>query len=318
MKSSADLLPADPFPVPKVPAWAWPRDTILSEVDAGYLAGAALNSLDNLVRSDPPWAGVWRQRLALKSAAAATRLLGRAEEESALRDAQLFRAPGDDPGPAGKVLLAWRRLASRSTRLDEEVVRPIAEYLGVRWDGDLAEIMRNARDLVAQIRSAPVLAAELAAELYRARPDAELLAFWLADVLLAQKFRWPVPVPLLMGQVTGTSVRSGSIFRRVRPGEESWGQEVLLHYAQAAGEACDLAADLAHRATRLDEVAPKLRSPAAADVVKLLLSDDAVPPSGRVSKKLTARSARRLFDRLQDLGAVRELTGRPTFRLYGL
>jgi len=178
--------------------------------------------------------------------------------------------------------------------------------------------MRNARDRVAQIRSAPVLAGELAAELYRARPNAELLAFWLADVLLAQRFRWPVAVPLLMGQVTGTTMRSGSVFRRVRPGESSWGLEVLLKYAQAAREACDLAADLAQRAARLDEVTPRLRSPAAADIVKLLLDDDAVPASGRVSKKLTARSARRLFERLIELGVVRELTGRPTFRLYGL
>ncbi|UXN76114.1 DUF1403 family protein (plasmid) [Devosia sp. A8/3-2] len=52
-------------------------------------------------------------------------------------------------------------------------------------------------------------------------------------------------------------------------------------------------------------------------MVKLLLSDDAVPGSWS-SPKLSARGARRLFDRLGELGAVRELSGRPTFRLYGL
>ncbi|KKC31385.1 hypothetical protein WH91_19765, partial [Devosia psychrophila] len=64
-------------------------------------------------------------------------------------------------------------------------------------------------------------------------------------------------------------------------------------------------------------VAPKLRAKGSADVVKLLLSDDAVPGSWS-GPKLSARGARRLFDRLGELGAVRELTGRPTFRLYGL
>ncbi|MBU1304857.1 MAG: DUF1403 family protein, partial [Alphaproteobacteria bacterium] len=85
MKSRPDLLLVDPPLVPKVPVWARPRDLVLHDVDAAYVAGAALNSLDNLVRQDLPWAGAWRQRLALQSAAAAVNLTGRREDESALR-----------------------------------------------------------------------------------------------------------------------------------------------------------------------------------------------------------------------------------------
>lgn len=317
MKIATDLLESDSSPVPKVPAWARPRGEVLRDVDAGYVAGAALNSLDNLVRSAPAWGGVWRQRLALKSAAAATRLLGRTEEESSLRDAHLFRTAGDDPGPAGKVLLAWRRLTSRSTTLDEELVRSIAELLELKWDEALADVVRNAEDLASSSRPGPVAAAELAAELYRARPDAELVAFWLADVVLAQRLRWPVPVPLLMAQVNAAGFKAGEPRRRIRPGGEGWGRAVLVAYAQAAAEACDLGADLGRRAAQLLAVAPRLRAKGSAEVVKLLLDDDALPGSWS-SAKLSARGARRLFERLQELGAARELSGRPTFRLYGL
>ena len=137
--------------------------------------------------------------------------------------------------------------------------------------------------------------------------DAELLAFWLADMLLAQKFRWPVPVPLLMCQVSSPIFKSGENRKRIRPGGEG----------TAAADACDLGIALAQRAAKLTTVVPKLRAKGSGDVIKLLLSDDAVPGSWS-SPKLSARGARRLFDRLGELGAVRELTGRPTFRLYGL
>src|SRR5690606_33783609 len=155
---------------------ARPRGLVLHDADAAYAAGAALNSLDNLVRQDFAWAGAWRQRLALQSAAAAVNLTGRREDESALRDAHFLRGMGDHPGPAGHILMAWRLLASRTTRCDAESVRPVAEqHLGLQWDDGLAEILANAEDMVLSARPAPVLAAEIAAAVYRARPDAELL-----------------------------------------------------------------------------------------------------------------------------------------------
>jgi Protein of unknown function (DUF1403) len=50
---------------------------------------------------------VWRRRLALKAAAASARIARRGEDEATLRDAFLLRQ-GDDPGPAGRMLVAWR------------------------------------------------------------------------------------------------------------------------------------------------------------------------------------------------------------------
>ena len=77
-----------------------------------------------------------------------------------------------------------------------------------------------------------------------------------------------------------------------------------------------MAADLARRAARLKAVTPK-RAKGAGQAVELFLTRDAVAPAALVSLN-SDRAARRLCDRLVDLGAVRELTGRNTFRLYGV
>jgi hypothetical protein len=110
--------------------------------------------------------------------------------------------------------------------------------------------------------------------------------------------------------------------RRVEPapaaGRSEWPDALAGAVALAARDAVGLAAELARRADRLLAVAPKLRANGARRVVELLLADDAVSPARAARAGLSDRAARRLFDRLVDLGAVRELSGRPNFRLYGL
>ena len=64
-------------------------------------------------------------------------------------------------------------------------------------------------------------------------------------------------------------------------------------------------------------VAPKLRTKNAAHTIQVLLREDAITPA-LARGRLSDRAARRLFDRLVTLGGVRELSGRPTFRVYGL
>src|SRR5208283_5522422 len=83
----AELTPSEPL---RAPAWARLGGSFRdhSEAEALFFAGAALAALDSVAKSDPAWAGAWRARLALKSAAAVGQnLLKRREDEATLRDA---------------------------------------------------------------------------------------------------------------------------------------------------------------------------------------------------------------------------------------
>jgi Fic family protein len=94
-------------------------------------------------------------------------------------------------------------------------------------------------------------------------------------------------------------------------------KRLLAAQARAALRAVDLFAELGRRAERLVAIAPKLRAKASGAVVESLFSQDALVASQTIAG-ISDRGLRRLFDRLTELGAVRELTGRPTFRIYGL
>ncbi|RUZ31836.1 DUF1403 family protein, partial [Mesorhizobium sp. M7A.F.Ca.US.003.02.1.1] len=237
------------------------------------------------------------------------RLAGRAVDAAALRDAWHLRPPGADPGPAGAILGGWRQLAAQPPVASADRLEKIVEMLGFHWDGSaLAALSTEIENLAAPQRPAPFAAAAIAAHVVAVRPDCELLAWWLADLVLAQSLRWPRPLPLLMALAFAPAFRAEAGGTRLRPGGEAFERALCLALVQAAADACRLAAELSRRAERLIAVAPKLRAKGAGDVIQRLLDDDAVSGS-LTTKSLSRFAARRLFDRLQQLDAVRELSG---------
>ena len=268
--------------------------------NVAFSAGAALAHLDLLMRLEPLPAALWRDRLALAAAEACAGFASRRETAAALRDALHLTRPGDHPGPAGEIALHWSRAAERplsAATLGRALPGMTTERIALCLGGDGAPVARAAAVLEAVLADAP-------------RAEAEALI--LADAALARAAGWAHLLPLL---ATGLKPRD----LRLRGAD----LQQACHRAlmTAARPAASLAADLTRRAARLRAVAPKLRARAADQAVALFLSRDALAPAeltAAVQGGMSDRAARRLCDRLVALGALRELTGRDTFRLYGL
>ena len=317
-QTSAKAAETQAFPPPAaIPSWARPSGR--AGEDPLFAAGAALALLDAHLRGDPPAAGALRQRLTLQSAAASAKILRLNADAGELRDLRF--AVGEELGPAANLLTLWRNLAARPPSLDGGQFAAAAARL------DLAPPDQNglASSLKAWTGEGdPVsAAAKAAAFTFSAFPDAptadaEILALWAFDLVLAIRLRWPRPIPLIATRVLDPSIRSDG-GGRARLGDPAWPKAAAGAIALAAASALDLVADLARRAEILIAVAPKLRAKPAQRIVDLLLAEDCVSPAEAARcAPMTDRAARRLFDRLVTLGAVRELSGRSAFRLYGL
>lgn len=278
----------------KTPSWITsPRGEALENL--AFLSGAALSYLHVVLGHPAVPHALLRDRLALRATEACVAFSGRPERAPELRDAVHLLRPGDLPGPAGETYITWRRA----------VERPLSTKALCRALPDF-QADRIATWLDA-VQGAPVARAAMVMErVLSEAPRAEVPAIVLADAALAQALGWDHLFPLMApGLKRADLQKRGDDLRRA------------CHRAVVASviEAGRTPIDLARRAAHLKAVAPKLRAKGAGDAVEMFLTRDAVAPA---ALPLPDRAARRLCDRLMTLGAIRELTGRDTFRLYGM
>lgn len=304
---------------PAAPAPSWLHEAARaprSLEEATFVAGTALGALDLIVRKNQLWAGLWRHRLALAAATLSVRQMGRKEEEAALRDAVHLTRSGDTPGPAGEVLLAWRGLVTSEpeTLLTYPALCDLFQRFGrpSAARADTLALLLSDRVGKGQIISAALDAFELALQHSPSLEAAPLIS----DAVLARAFGWERGVPLLASELPHTAL--------VRPAQgetpaaaQERRLQVLSAYACAALAAIDFSAELGEKAERLLDAAPQLRAKASDDVVEKLLSEDALTASYEVPG-ITRWGMHRIFERLISFGVLRELTGRNTFRIYGV
>ena len=282
--------------LPIVPGWIQKGDKDTIE-DAAFISGAALAHLHGvLLRNDLP-VPLLRARLALNAATACVGFAGRPEQAGDLRDALHLTRPGDLPGPAGAIYQSWHHAIERpiSTKALHRALPFLSADQIAFW-------------LDAGPGSPVALAAQVLEAVQAEHPRREGSALILADAALALALGWDHVLPILANGIRRQDLKlTGDDLR------------LACHRAvvTAIASVMPLATTLIRRASRLRDVTPKLRAKGAAKAVTMFLTQDAVAPTD-LTMLMSDRAARRFCDRLIELGVARELTGRDSFRLYGL
>jgi hypothetical protein len=286
--------------LPPLPGWitAAPAETLEA---AAFRSGAALAHLSCVTAAADLPQALWRDRLALVAAEVCAGISGRREGAGALRDALHLTKAGDDPGPAGNILRQWSRAVSRPISVANlsRVLEGVAP--------ERVALSLDATGPTPVDRAALVIEAVL-----EGNPRGEISALILADAVLSLALGRDHLLPLLGPVMTARDLRlRGDDLR------------LCCHRAAVRGvsQALPLASTLARAASRLRAAVPTLRAKGAARAVEMFLSQDALTPvalARAMPESLSDRAARRLCERLVELGALQEMSGRDTFRLYGV
>jgi hypothetical protein len=301
--------------LPQLPGWVTSGRVETLETVA-FRSGAMLTMLDQLVND--PRHGVplklLANRLALRAATATSKLEGRLAREADIRDAYHLTPPGEARGPDGDLLAFWRyAVGLRANGMGE-----IAELVGADFAGEVGVWLDAGQERTRTHGPLAGCVAILRAVL-ETDDRAERVACLLSDIVLARALNWKTMLPVTAQRLTKAALRD---LTAEGQGVELAVQERILEPIE---ETILLARDLARRAEALRTVAPKLRAKGSDAAVELFLTEDAVAPASMLSPRIrgttvpmTDRAARRLCERLVELGVARELTGRSTFRLYGI
>ncbi|MEJ5220229.1 DUF1403 family protein [Cognatishimia sp. D5M38] len=265
--------------------------------EAGFFAGAALMHLDQVLLDAELPADLLRDRLAMEASLNCLTVAGRTYGLGDLRDEVHFLRDGDAPGPAGLIAMSWRRAVERPVS-----VASLKRALPHIETDLIAESMDAGRGTPLD-RAVGTLRFALSS-----LPKDEAAALILADAVLCLSLAWKRLVPLLGVSLTRRDLRGDPDALQIAC------QKALVSAVRAHS---DRAADLARRVERLNSIAVKLRAKGSEEAVALITSRDAVTPAHLASLR-SSRSARRFCDRLIELGVIRELSGRDTFRLYGV
>lgn len=311
-------IPDNQMTLPKLPDWVTSSHAETLETVA-FRSGVGLTVLDQLI-GEPRYGvpvkllGNW---LALKASTATSKLEGRLAREADIRDAYHLTPPGEARGPDGDLLAFWRQAAELRvtgpdwrSRLEEMVGPDFASGIGDWLEAGVAR---------AKSHGALAGCVEMLRLVLEADDRTERIACLLSDIVLARALGWSAVLSISACRLTKTNLRdllSGSA-----------GADLALQVQLLASveDTIRTSSNLARKAAALKAIAPRLRSKGSNAAVDLFLAEDAVGPSGMLSPmirgttiEMTSRAARRFCDRLVELGVAQELTGRSTFRLYGI